>query len=135
MVKDAEANAEEDKKTRSLIEARNEADTLIYSIEKMMKENEAKVQEDEKNQIYSAISNLRSAMEGNSLEALTKAKTDLEQASHGFAQRIYQDAASQQQGSEGGEESQETSEAGGADTSHENVYDADYEVIDDDEKK
>ncbi len=135
MVKDAEANAEEDKKTRSLIEARNEADTLIYSIEKMMKENEAKVQEDEKNQIYSAISNLRSAMEGNSLEALTKAKADLEQASHGFAQRIYQDTASQQQGSEGGEEPRETSETGGTDENQGNVYDADYEVIDDDDEK
>lgn len=131
MVKDAEAHADEDKKARALIEARNEADTLIYSIEKMMRENESKVQEDEKNKIYSAISTLRTAMEGNSTEAITKAKTELEQASHQFAQRIYQEnaAGGEAPGHEHGSNAGES--AGGND----NVYDADYEVVDEEEKK
>lgn len=131
MVKDAESHADEDKKARALIEARNEADTLIYSIEKMMRENESKVQEDEKNKIYSAISTLRTAMEGNSTESITKAKTELEQASHQFAQRIYQENAA------GGEApgQEHDSNAGESAGGNDNVYDADYEVVDEEEKK
>jgi len=133
MVKEAEAHADEDKKARALIEARNEADTLIYSIEKMMRENEAKVQEDEKNQIYSAISTLRTAMEGNSTESITKAKTELEQASHQFAQRIYQEGAA---GGEAPGQAQDNGGAAGeASGGNDNVYDADYEVVDEEEKK
>lgn len=133
MVKEAEAHADEDKKARALIEARNEADTLIYSIEKMMRENEAKVQEDEKNQIYSAISTLRTAMEGNSTESITKAKTELEQASHQFAQRIYQEGAAG--GEAPGQGQDKGGDTGESSENNSNVYDADYEVVDEEEKK
>jgi len=120
MIKDAELHAEEDRKMKALIEARNESDSLIYSVEKMMREHEAKLDAGEKDRINSAISKLKTAMEGNNIEAIKQAKSELEQASHGFASRIYQDAANQQQTSEG---STKTSSESG-----EKVYDA--EVVD-----
>ncbi len=126
MVKDAELHAEEDRKFKSLIEARNESDTLIYSMEKMMRENEAKIEQSEKDQINSAIAKLRTAMEGDNTEAIKQAKSELENASHGFASRIYQEASQQQQ--QGGAQQQD---GGDEDKSgKDKVYDADYEVVD-----
>jgi molecular chaperone DnaK len=130
MVKDAEAHAEEDKKLRQIVEARNEADSLIYSIEKMMKDNAGKLDDAEKKRIESEIENLRKAMQSDDINAIRAAKSKLEQASHSFAERIYKDASSAQQQSQGGgAQSQERNTSGG-----ENVYDADYEVVDDDKK-
>jgi len=126
MVKEAELHAEEDRKMKSLIEARNESDTLIYSMEKMMRENEAKIEPSEKDQINSAIAKLRTAMEGDNTEAIKQAKTELEQASHGFASRIYQEASQQQGGAQQQEQQGGESNASGKDK----VYDADYEVVD-----
>ena len=130
MVKEAELHADEDRKAKELIEARNESDSLVYSMEKMMRENEAKVQLGEKETINSAISKLKTAMEGSSLEAIRQAKTELEQASHQFAQRIYQESSAEAGGAHpeepAGEKPGET--AGGKDK----VYDADYEVVDED---
>ena len=129
MVKEAELHADEDKKVKEVIEAKNESDSLIYSMEKMMRDNESKIEAGEKDTINAAIAKLKTAMEGSNVEAIRQAKTELEQASHQFAQRIYQDA-SQQGGAENeapaGEKSEES--AGGKDK----VYDADYEVVDED---
>ncbi len=136
MVKDAEAHAEEDKVARQLIEAKNEADTLIYSLEKMMNENKDKIEESEKSAIEAEIDNLKKAVESDNLSAINEAKEKLQQASHKFAERIYQEAAQQQAGAQGGEAGQGTPEGeesqGGGD---EKVYDADYEVVDEEEKK
>ncbi len=130
MVKDAESHAEEDRKLRQLVEARNESDALIYSIEKMMKDNAGKIEDAEKKRIESEIENLRKAMQSDDVNAIRTAKSKLEQASHSFAERIYKDAsAAQQQSQSGGAQTQENRAAGG-----ENVYDADYEVVDDDKK-
>ncbi len=130
MVKEAELHADEDKKAKELIEARNESDSLIYSMEKMMRDNEAKVEPGEKETINSAISKLKTAMEGSSVDAIKHAKTELEQASHSFAERIYKDASNPQGGAgheePAGEKTEES--AGGKDK----VYDADYEVVDED---
>jgi len=131
MVKEAELHAEEDRKAKALIEARNESDTLIYSMEKMMRENEAKIEPAEKDQINAAISKLRTAMEGEDTEAITQAKTELEQASHGFASRIYQEASQQQQQQgEPQQENQEGDEGKKEESDKDKVYDADYEVVD-----
>jgi molecular chaperone DnaK len=128
MIKEAELHAEEDKKAKELIEVRNESDSLIYSIEKMMRENESKIESGEKDAINSAISKLRTAMEGDRAETIRQAKSELEQASHQFAQRIYQDA-SKGQGQAGAEGSTEEHESSGG---KEKVYDADFEVVDED---
>jgi molecular chaperone DnaK len=129
MVKEAELHADEDKKVKEVIEAKNESDSLIYSIEKMMRENEAKIEAGEKDTINAAIAKLKTAMEGSNVEAIRLAKTELEQASHQFAQRIYQDASAQQPG---GAENAGTAGDDAADSAagKDKVYDADYEVVD-----
>lgn len=130
MVKEAELHADEDKKVKEVIEAKNESDSLIYSMEKMMRDNESKIEPGEKDTINAAIAKLKTAMEGSNVEAIRLAKTELEQASHQFAQRIYQDASQQQGGANPEEPAGEKAEesTGGKDK----VYDADYEVVDED---
>ncbi len=129
MVKEAELHADEDKKVKEVIEAKNESDSLIYSIEKMMRDNEAKIEAGEKDSINAATAKLKTAMEGSNVEAIRLAKTELEQASHQFAQRIYQDASAQQPG---GAENAGPAGDDAADSAEgkEKVYDADYEVVD-----
>ncbi|MFH0975773.1 MAG: molecular chaperone DnaK [Spirochaetota bacterium] len=139
MVRDAEEHADEDKKTKELVQIKNEADTIIYSLEKMIKDNEGKINASEKQSIESEIKNLRSAMDSNNVETIRNAKSKLEQVSHKFAERIYKESA-QSAGS--------TTDTGGSkpDTGSANtessgknagqkVYDADYEVVDDDKDK
>ena len=141
MVKDAESHSEEDKKAREAIEIKNEADTLIYSLEKMIRENEDKLQGEEKSSIETEIAGLKSAMETNDVEQIKAAKAKVEQASHGFAQRMYQESAQQYANQENpgegaqGNAGQGGNAAGENEAGGEKVYDADYEVVDDDEKK
>ena len=136
MVRDAEEHSAEDKKTREIIEAKNEADSFIYSLEKMLKENADKVEPAEKSQIESEIAALRQAMESDNVSAIKEAKGRLEQASHKFAERMYQQHAQQYGGQQqpGADQGQgaEGEPKGGA--GGEKVYDADYEVVDDDKK-
>lgn len=135
MVKDAELHADEDKKAKELIEARNESDSLIYSIEKMIKENQDKIEPAEKDNINSAISKLRATMEGSSIDAIRQSKSELEQASHQFAQRIYQDASKPHEGQQeqgDGNTSANDRSSSSSSSGKEKVYDADYEVVDDD---
>jgi len=134
MVKDAEEHQEEDKKARELIEARNEADAFIYSLEKLMKENESIVDSVEKAETESAIEALKKAMESDSVNDIREAKSHLEQVSHKFAERIYQES---QAAGAGAQEGPTPEDAGGPppdEESGEKVYDADYEVVDDDKK-
>ncbi|PKL18610.1 MAG: molecular chaperone DnaK [Spirochaetae bacterium HGW-Spirochaetae-5] len=130
MVKEAELHADEDKKVKEVIEAKNESDSLIYSIEKMMRDNEAKIEPGEKDAINAAISKLKTAMEGSNVEAIRLAKTELEQASHQFAQRIYQDASAQQPGGAENAGPAAGDDAADSATGKDKVYDADYEVVD-----
>ena len=136
MVRDAESNAEQDKEERELVEAKNESDTLVYSMEKMVNENEDKLEASEKQSIETAIEELKKAMEGNDLNAIRTAKSNLEQSSHAFAQRVYQDASQQQTGQqEAGDAGQGPAGESAEGEGEEKVYDADYEVVDDEEKK
>ncbi len=135
MVKDAEIHAAEDKKLREVIELRNECDTLIYSIEKMIRENEAKLDASERQSIETEIANLKKAMESEDAGVIREAKTKLEQASHKFAERIYQESAAKQGGQEGPESGGQGGGASSPGGQQEKVYDADYEVVDDDNKK
>ncbi len=138
MVKEAEVHSEEDKRFKSEIEAKNEADTLIYSLEKMLKDNESMMEPAEKENIEKEIVLLRKEMETGNIAAIKEARTRLEQASHKFAERVYQQKAGQQTSPGGGGESKEgdpgkaQKDAGAGDG--QKVYDADYEVVDDDKK-
>ncbi len=90
MVKEAEAHAEEDEKKKKLIEARNQADTLIYSTEKSMRDLGDKLDSSLKSDIESKIEALKKAMEGDDINAIQQATDELSQASHKLAEQLYQ---------------------------------------------
>ena len=97
MTKEAEANAEEDKKFQELVEARNKADQLISATEKTLKENPDKVSEGDKKNIEDAIEELKKAKDGDDRGAIEAAIEKLSQASHKFAEDLYRKAQAQQQ--------------------------------------
>jgi molecular chaperone DnaK len=124
LIKDAELHAEEDKKKRELVDARNMADSLIYSTEKSIKEIGDKLDESTKDDINKAIENLKKAMEGEDTEEIKRLADELTQASHKLAETMYAKAAEQQaQAGAGGAES--TAEA----SKDEDVVDADFEEV------
>ena len=132
LVKDAEVHAEEDKKKKELVEARNSADALIYSTEKSIKELGDKVDSDTKSKVETASSALKKAMEGEDTEEIKRLSEELTQVSHKLAEAMYQQAsaADQQAGADTGSADQ----AGGA-APEEDVVDADFEEVKEDEKK
>jgi molecular chaperone DnaK len=125
MVREAEANSAEDKKKRELIEARNQADNLIYSTEKSLKEFGDKIDASEKKKIEDAAAALKKAMEGDDADLLKKASDELMQASHKLAEAVYA-KASQAGPGEGGESPQEDGAKG------EKVVEAEFEEVKDD---
>ncbi|MDR1901914.1 MAG: molecular chaperone DnaK [Treponema sp.] len=132
MVKEAELHAEEDKKEREKAEVRNEADTMIYSTEKNIKDLGDKVAAADKSKAEEAIADLRRSLEGGDIEAI-KTKTEaLKQVSYKIAEEIYKQQAAQQaaQGAQpGGPQGPEAGPGGGENTK--SAEDADYEVVDD----
>jgi molecular chaperone DnaK len=127
LVKDAELHAEEDKQKRDLIDARNAADTQIYSVEKSMKEAGDKIDAGTKSEIESAISKLKTAMEGEDAAEIKRLSEELTQVSHKIAEVLYQQAAQQGQGQAGTQ--QEAAAGEGESKSDEDVVDADYEEV------
>jgi molecular chaperone DnaK len=125
LVKEAEMHADEDKKKRELIDARNMADSLIYSTEKAVKEAGDKVDDATKANIDQAIENLKKAMEGDNAEEIKKLTEDLTQASHKLAEAMYAQA-SQQQAQDGAAPGADS--AAGASQDDE-VVDADFEEV------
>ena len=97
MTKEAEANAEEDKKFQELVEARNKADQLISMTENTLKENPDKVSEGDKKNIEDAIEELKKVKDGDDRGAIDAAIEKLSQASHKFAEDLYREAQAQQQ--------------------------------------
>jgi molecular chaperone DnaK len=137
MVQDSEKFAEEDKKKADLIKARNEADQLIYTTEKTLKENTDKVSADEKKNIEEAIEKLRQTMGDESLEEINKAKETLMSASHKLAEEMYKQASAQQQAPGGDRTAGPGAGAGEAPEGDkkDGAVDADFEVVDDDKDK
>jgi len=128
MVREAEAHSAEDKKKRELIEARNQADNLIYSTEKSLKEFGDKIDASEKKKIEDATAALKKEMEGNDADLLKKASDDLMQASHKLAEAVYA-KASQAGPGEAGETPHEDGGKG------EKVVEAEFEEVKDDKDK
>ncbi|MRR14830.1 MAG: molecular chaperone DnaK [Deltaproteobacteria bacterium] len=102
LVRDAEAHAEEDKRRKELIEARNQADSLVYSVEKNVKEFGDKVDAAEKTRIEEAIAKVKKALEGDDLEAIKKAQDELMNVSHKLAEAMYAKTAGGGPGAAGG---------------------------------
>jgi molecular chaperone DnaK len=98
MVKDAEAHAADDKTRHEAIEARNQADALIYQVEKTYADNKAKVGAAEAGRVESALAAARQAVKGDDVNAIRGAVTELQQASHVMAETLYQASGSQAQG-------------------------------------
>jgi molecular chaperone DnaK len=132
LVKDAEMNADEDKKKRELVEARNQADALIYSTEKSIKDLGDKVDNATKSKVEEATTALRTAMEGEDTEAIKRLSEELTNVSHKLAEAMYQQASAAGQQENPGAESAER--AGGA-APDEDVVDADFEEVKEDDKK
>ncbi|MCA9417126.1 MAG: Hsp70 family protein, partial [Candidatus Omnitrophica bacterium] len=102
MQQDAESHAEEDRKHREMVAAKNEADALAYSTEKALKENGDKLDAETKGQIQSALEDLKKALEGDSIEEINSKKEALETASHKLAEVLYQQASQEAAGGQPG---------------------------------
>ncbi|MEE1655575.1 molecular chaperone DnaK [Microvirga sp. CF3062] len=127
MVKDAEAHAEEDKKRRELVEARNQGESLIHATEKSLTEYGDKVSEADKQGITTAIDALRQALGAEDSEVIKARTTDLMQASMKLGEAMY--AAAQGAPGEGGEQPE------GGDAPKDDVIDADFQEVDEGDKK
>lgn len=134
MVKDAEAHADEDKKRRDVVEARNQADTLIYSTEKSLKDYAEKVDEETKKNIEAAIETLKKALEGTDVEEIKKATEALSEASHKLAEAMYADAQASQ-GAEGAEGAAPGEGDAGKPDEKDDVVDAEFEEVKDEKKE
>ncbi len=142
MVNDAEKFADEDAKKADLIQARNEADQMVYTTEKTLKDAGDKVSEDEKKKVEDAIAKVKEAMSSDSVEIINTAKEELIQASHKIAEEMYKQAQAQQAaGAAGSSTGPETAGAeiqqAGTETDSDKgdgAVDADFEVVDDDKK-
>ncbi|MDY0361406.1 MAG: molecular chaperone DnaK [Desulforegulaceae bacterium] len=130
LVKDAELHAEEDKKKRELVEAKNQADAVVYQTEKSLKDVGDKIDAETKANIESHIEKLKVKIEGTDTEAIKKATQDLTEASHKLAEKIYQQQAEQGQQNASGDEGQAQSQS----SSDDDVVDADFEEVKDDKK-
>ena len=152
MVKEAELNAEEDKRVRERAEARNEADTLVYSTEKSLSEYGDKLSADERSAVATALADVKGYLDGNEPEALDvdvlKTKTEaLRQAAYKLAEEMYKNTQGTDSGgganAEPGANGTTNDADGGAGengrtaaaSKGEKVEDVDYEVVDDDDKK
>jgi molecular chaperone DnaK len=93
MVRDAESHAEDDRRRREEAEVRNNADTLVYQTEKLLREQGEKFQGDEKDKVESALSTLKEALGGTDVEKIKTSTEALMTASHGFTQRLYEETA------------------------------------------
>ena len=126
LVKDAELHAEEDKKKRELVDARNMADSLIYSTEKSVKELGDKVDASTKGDVDRAVEKLKKAMEGDDAQEIKRLSDELTQTSHKIAEMMYSRASQQQAhaGAGGGGPA-----GGGASKKDDDVVDADFEEV------
>ena len=128
MVKDAEANKEEDKKKRESVDARNQADTLLHSTEKNLKEHGAKVSDADKKAIEDASNNLKEAIKGTDTEEIKKKTETLVQASMKLGEAIYKS----QEKKEGSPKEGDKNDEGKKD---DNVVDADFEEVKEESKE
>jgi molecular chaperone DnaK len=130
MVSDAEAHAEEDKKFRELVAARNKADATIHSVEKALKDVGDKISEDQKKSAADAVAAVKTAMSGDDREEIERKTTELEQASSAITQKMYeQSSASAASAGDGGSAGQKTQQP------KDDVLDAEFEEVKDSDRK
>lgn len=136
LVKEAQSHAAEDKERHEAIQAKNNLDNLVYSVEKSLKEYGDKVSADEKSKVEEELKKAKEALNSNDRAAMQSAFEKLSTASHTIAQKMYEEAAKKQKTQDAKPNAGETSGTSDSSTGEkDNVVDADYEVIDEDEKK
>lgn len=128
MVKEAEANASEDKKKRALVEARNQAESLVHANEKMVKDNEGKISATDKDSIQKAIASLKEVLAGTDIEAIKSRSESLAQLAMKMGEAMYR---SQQQTSA----PQDNNEGEGKTENEEKVVDADFQEVNNNKRK
>jgi molecular chaperone DnaK len=128
MVKEAEANAEEDKKRREMVDAKNKAESLAHTIEGQLKEFGDKIEKGDKTAIEDAIKNVRTALEGTDLDAIKSSTEELEKASMKLGEVAYNTQTNNN------EDSADTSDKT-ENEADDDIVDADFEEVDEDEKK
>lgn len=126
-LKDAESHAEEDRKKREVVETRNKAEAMCFELEKMIKDNEDKLADADKEPLVAAIAKTREVAGGEDVETTKAAITELEQASHALSKTLYE-ATAQSAAPDG--DSQPASTVGDAGSATDDVIDADFEVKD-----
>ena len=140
MMKDAESHAGEDEKRKAEIEARNRLDGLVYSVEKTFSENKEKLDAAASGEIETAISEAKTALGGSDADAMNSAFDRLQTASHKLAEVLYSQAGAAGGGEAGASEQASSASAGaegdgGTTASDDNVIDAEYVDVEDEEKK
>jgi molecular chaperone DnaK len=133
LVREAESHAEEDKKKKELIETRNQADSMAYSVEKNIKEFGDKIDPSEKTRIEDAIAKVRKTIEGDDINAIKSAQEELTNASHKIAEAMYAKASASQAGAGAGAgagaHTGPSAEQQGAGKKDDDVVDADFEEV------
>jgi molecular chaperone DnaK len=135
MVKDGEANATRDREQKELIEVKNQADNLVYQVEKTLKEHGDKVSAEEKDAIEKEIKNLKEKSAGTVAKDITAGIEALSKASHKLSEHLYKDAGAAGAGAAAGGPSAEEPKASNDKAKEDNVVDADFEVVDEKDKK
>jgi len=130
LIKDAELHADEDQKKKELVEARNHADTLIYTTEKSLKDLGEKVDTETRSKIEAASADLKKAMEGDDVKEIQRLSEELTQASHKVAEAMYKQASEAGAGGADDQGPDAGADAGGA-GSDDDVVDADFEEVKD----
>jgi len=133
MVSDAETHAEEDKKFRELVSARNKADAAIHSVEKALKDVGDKISEDQKKSASDAVAAVKAAMGGDDREEIERKTTELEQASSAIMQKMYEQSAAG--ASSSGDSGSESGSAGRSQQPKDDVLDAEFEEVKDSDRK
>jgi molecular chaperone DnaK len=129
MVKDAEAHAEDDKKRKAQVEAKNHAEGLVHSTEKALAEHGSKVGEAERRAIENAMADLKEALKGTDADAISAKANTLAQASMKLGEAMYKQAQGEQPGA-----GPDAGPAGGSDAGKDDVVDAEFTEVDDDKK-
>ena len=133
MAKEAEAHSAEDKSRREQIESKNQLDSLVYSVEKMLRENGGKISGSERGDVENAIADAKKALESNDKASMDNARERLTQASHKLAEQMYRSTSTQSRGSSGDGGAAGTGAAsspGGQNKKDEGVVDAEYVDVD-----
>jgi molecular chaperone DnaK len=137
MARDAEAHAAEDRKRKDEIDARNRADSMVYQIEKMLKDHRDKISDADAKSVEESLENTRKVMSGGSVEEINKAVDNLTQASHKLAEAMYKSSSAAASGGQagGGDSGGSSTDGAGASKPKDTVVDAEFVDVDDKKSK